>query len=170
MPVTPGSSVWGALLGACRLHGNLELAEQACNQLFELEPENRGDYVLLSNIYAKSGKWHEVSMLRKLMRECGLKKEPDCSSSEVNGIVHDFLVGDNTHPLSQKIYAKLDEIAARLKSVGYVSNKSQVLQLIEEEDMQEQAPNLHSEKLAMAFGLIRATPSQPILIVKNLRV
>ncbi|OIT30289.1 PREDICTED: pentatricopeptide repeat-containing protein At2g29760, chloroplastic-like [Nicotiana attenuata] len=170
MPVTPGPSVWGALLAACRLHGNLELAERACNQLVELEPENHGAYILLSNIYAKSGKWDEVSMLRKLMRECGLKKEPGCSSIEVNGIVHEFMVGDNTHPLSQKIYAKLDEIAARLKSVGYISNKSQVLQLIEEEDMQEQALNLHSEKLAMAFGLISAAPSQPIRIVKNLRV
>ncbi|KAM3231799.1 pentatricopeptide repeat-containing protein, chloroplastic [Capsicum annuum] len=170
MPVTPGSTVWGALLGACRLHGNLELAEQACNRLLELEPENHGAYVTLSNIYAKSGKWDEVSMLRKHMRECGLKKEPGCSSIEVNSVVHQFLVGDTAHPQSQKIYAKLDEIATRLKHVGYVSNKSQILQLVEEEDMQEQALNLHSEKLAMAFGLISVAPSQPIHIVKNLRV
>ncbi|KAL3367323.1 hypothetical protein AABB24_011851, partial [Solanum stoloniferum] len=170
MPVTPGPSVWGALLGACKLHGNLELAEQACNRLVELEPENHGAYVLLSNIYAKSGKWDEVSLLRKRMRECGLKKEPGCSSIEVHSIVHEFLVGDNSHPQSQKIYAKLDEIAARLKQVGYVSNKSQILQLVEEEDMQEHALNLHSEKLAMAFGLISVAPSQPIRIVKNLRV
>lgn len=170
MPVAPGPSVWGALLGACRLHGNLELAEKACNRLLELEPENHGAYVLLSNIYAKSGKWDEVSMLRKRMRDSGLKKEPGCSSIEVNSIVHEFLVGHNTHPQSQKIYAKLDEIAARLKHVGYVSNKSQILQFVEEEDMQEQALNHHSEKLAMAFGLISVAPSQPIRIVKNLRV
>ncbi|XP_070007679.1 pentatricopeptide repeat-containing protein At2g29760, chloroplastic-like [Nicotiana sylvestris] len=106
------------------------------------------------------------------MREYGLKKEPGCSSNEVNVIVLEFLVGDKTHPLSQKIYAKLDEIPARLKSVGYVSNKSQRMQLIEEEeeDMKEKALNLHSERLAMTFGLIGGTPSQPICIVKNLRV
>ncbi|KAI3457862.1 hypothetical protein Pfo_014525 [Paulownia fortunei] len=170
MPMTPGASVWGALLGACRLHRNVDLAEHACNHLLEIEPENHGAYVLLSNIYANAGKWDKVSELRKLMRDAGLKKEPGCSSVEVDGIVHEFLVGDNTHPLSKKMYLKLEEIAATLKSVGYVSNKSQLLQLVEEEDMQEKALYLHSERLALAFGLLTLSPSQPIRIVKNLRV
>ncbi|XP_059660852.1 pentatricopeptide repeat-containing protein At2g29760, chloroplastic [Cornus florida] len=170
MPIAPSASVWGALLGACRLHGNVELAEQACRCLLELEPQNHGAYVLLSNLYAKSGKWDKVSGLRKLMRDSGLKKEPGCSSIEVNGVVHEFLVGDNSHPLSKKIYSKLDEIAARLKSVGYVPNKSHLLQLVEEEDAKEQALYLHSEKLAIAFGLLSLGSSQPIRIVKNLRV
>ena len=64
----------------------------------------------------------------------------------------------------------MDEIAAKLKSVGYVPNKSHLLQLVEEEDMKEQALNLHSEKLAIAYGLISMGPSQPIRVVKNLRV
>lgn len=170
MPIPPGASVWGALLGACRLHGNLDLAERACDQLLELEPQNHGAYVLLSNIYAKSGKWDKVSELRKLMRNSGLKKEPGSSSVEVNGIVHEFLIGDNSHPLSKKIYLKLDEMIARLRSSGYVPNKSQLLQLIEEEEEQDQALYLHSEKLALAFGLISKSPSQPIRIVKNLRI
>ena len=59
------------------------------------------------------------------MRGVGLQKEPGCSSIEVDGIVHEFLVGDNSHPSSKKIYAKSDEIAARLETIGYVSNKSQ---------------------------------------------
>ncbi|KAL2556448.1 Pentatricopeptide repeat-containing protein [Forsythia ovata] len=170
MPMAPAASVWGALLGACRLHSNVDLAEHAFARLVELEPQNHGAYVLLSNIYAKSGKWDKVSELRKVMRDCGLKKEPGCSSIEVDGIVHEFLVGDNSHPLSKKIYSKLEEIAARLKSVGYVSNKSQLLQLVEEEDTQEQALYLHSERLAIALGLLTMSPSQPIRIVKNLRV
>uniref|UniRef100_A0A2N9ESY4 DYW domain-containing protein n=1 Tax=Fagus sylvatica TaxID=28930 RepID=A0A2N9ESY4_FAGSY len=170
MPIAPTASVWGALLGACRLHGNIELAEQACSYLLELEPRNHGAYVLLSNINAKTGKWDRVSGLRKLMRDSGLRKEPGCSSIEVNGIVHEFLVGDNSHKLSKEIYSKLEEIAARLKSIGYVPNKSHLLQLVEEEDMKEQALNLHSEKLAIAFGLISMAPSQPIRVVKNLRV
>lgn len=170
MPISPGSSVWGALLGACRLHGNLDIAERACSNLLELEPQNDGAYVLLSNIYAKSGRWDKVSEIRKLMRNSGLKKEPGCSSIEVDGIVNEFRVGDNTHPLSKYIYLKLDEIAARLKSVGYEPIKSQLLQLVEEEDVQEQALFLHSEKLAIAYGLISINPSQPIRIIKNLRV
>ncbi|XP_015873737.3 pentatricopeptide repeat-containing protein At2g29760, chloroplastic [Ziziphus jujuba] len=170
MPIAPNASVWGALLASCRLHGNVELAEKACSQLLELDPKNHGAYVLLSNIYAKSGKWDQVSGLRKFMRDSGLKKEPGCSLIEVNGIIHEFLVGDNSHPLSKEIYSKLDEVATRLKSVGYAPNESHLLQLVEEEGMKEHALNLHSEKLAIAYGLIGMGPSQPIRVVKNLRV
>lgn len=170
MPISPTASIWGALLGASGLHGNVELAEHACSKLLELDPRNHGAYVLLSNIYAKTDKWDQVSRLRKVMRDSGIKKEPGCSSIEVNGIVHEFLVGDNSHPLCKDIYEKLDEIAAKLKLIGYVPNKSHLLQFVEEEDMKEQALNLHSEKLAIAFGLISTVPSQPIRVVKNLRV
>ncbi|KDO44240.1 hypothetical protein CISIN_1g035659mg [Citrus sinensis] len=170
MPIVPGASVWGALLGACKIHENVELAEYACSHLLELEPENHGALVLLSNIYAKTGKWDNVSELRKHMRVSGLKKEPGCSSIEVNGEIHKFLAGESSHPLCKEIYSKLDEIVARLKSFGYVPNRSHLLQLVEEEDVQEQALNLHSERLAIAYGLISVEPSQPIRIVKNLRV
>ncbi|TXG74315.1 hypothetical protein EZV62_002894 [Acer yangbiense] len=170
MPITPSASVWGALLGACKIHENVELAEQACSRLLELEPENDGALVLLSNIYAKTGKWDNVSELRKRMRVSGLQKERGWSSMEVNGTLHKFLAADNSHPLSKEIYSKLDEIVAKLKSSGHVTNKSLLLQLVDEEDMKEQALNLHSEKLAIAFGLISTSPSQPIRIVKNLRV
>ncbi|VVA32115.1 PREDICTED: pentatricopeptide repeat-containing [Prunus dulcis] len=170
MPIPPTASVWGALLGACKLHGNVVLAEKACSHLLELDPRNHGAYVLLSNIYAETGKWDEVSGLRKHMRDAGIKKEPGCSSIEVNGSVHEFLVGDNSHPLCKEIYSKLDEMALRLKSNGYVPNKSHLLQFVEEEDMKDHALILHSEKLAIAFGLISLSPSQPIQVVKNLRV
>ncbi|XP_051143231.1 pentatricopeptide repeat-containing protein At2g29760, chloroplastic [Andrographis paniculata] len=170
MPMSPGASVWGALLGACRLYKNVDLAEHAGSHLLNIEPDNHGAYVLLSNIYAESGKWDKVSDLRKRMRDAGLKKEAGCSSIEVEGTVHEFLVGDNTHPMSKKIYLKLEEMTSRLKSAGYVPNKSEVLQLVEEENMQEIALHLHSERLALAFGLLTLPPSQPIRIVKNLRV
>ncbi|KAM0004646.1 putative tetratricopeptide-like helical domain superfamily, DYW domain-containing protein [Helianthus debilis subsp. tardiflorus] len=170
MPMPPLASVYGALLGACKLHGNVEVAEQASARLLELEPWNHGAYVLLSNVYAKSGKWDQVASLRKRMKDVGLKKEPGCSSIEVNGIVHEFIVGDNTHTQSKPIYGKLNEVFEKLKSNGYEPNRSQVLQCVEEEDMQEQALHLHSEKLAIAFGLISLKQSQPIRVMKNLRV
>ncbi|TXG74326.1 hypothetical protein EZV62_002905 [Acer yangbiense] len=142
MPITPSASVWRALLGACKIHENVELAEQACSQLLELEPENDGALVLLSNIYAKTGKWDNVSELRKHMTVSGLQKERGWSSVEVNGTLHKFLAADNSHPLSKEIYSKLDEIVAKLKSFGHVTNKSLLLQLVDEEDMKEQALNL----------------------------
>lgn len=170
MPITPSASVWGALLGACKIHENVELAELASSRLLELEPENNAALVLLSNIYAKTGKWDNAAELRKRMRVAGVQKERGCSSIEANGIIHKFLAADYSHPLSKEIYSKLDEIVAKLKSSGYETNKDQLLQIVEEDDMKEQALNLHSEKLAMAFGLINTNPSQPIRIVKNLRV
>ncbi|KAF5191116.1 Pentatricopeptide repeat [Thalictrum thalictroides] len=155
---------------SCKTHGNVELGEHAFNHLIELEPRNHGAYVLLSNIYAKFGLWDGVTKLRKLMRDFGIQKEPGCSSIEVGGSVHEFLVGDNSHPLCKKIYLKLNEILLRLKSTGYVPNKSHVLQDIEEEDVQDHALYLHSEKLAIAYGLISTNSPVPIRIVKNLRV
>nr|XP_043610748.1 pentatricopeptide repeat-containing protein At2g29760, chloroplastic [Erigeron canadensis] len=170
MPMPPLGSIWGALLGACKLHGNVSVAEHASDRLLELEPWNHGAYVLLSNIYAKSGKWDKVAMLRKRMKDVGLKKELGCSSIEVDGSLHEFAVGDNTHPQSKLIYGKLNEVSEKLKLNGHEPIRSQVLQCVEEEDMQEQALHLHSEKLAIAFGLISQKKGQPIRVMKNLRV
>ncbi|GLT52036.1 hypothetical protein SLA2020_253990 [Shorea laevis] len=160
IPIVPGDSIWGALLGVSKIHGNVEIAEQSSSRLLDLDPENHAPYVLLSNVYAKMGKWDSLSKLRKHMRVSKLKKERGCSSIEVNGVVHEFLAGDNSHPFSKEIYTKLNDVVAQLKTKGYEPNKSQLLQLIEDEGMQEQALNLHSEKLAIAFGLISLKPSK----------
>ncbi|KAG2288926.1 hypothetical protein Bca52824_048530 [Brassica carinata] len=169
MPIPPSASVWGALLGACKIHANLSLAEMACTRLLELEPRNDGAHVLLSNIYAKSGKWESVSELRKHMRVTGLKKEPGCSSIEIDGTIHEFLSGDNEHPMCEKVYGKLNEVI-RLKANGYEPEMSQVLQIIDEEEMKEQSLNLHSEKLAICYGLISTEAPKAIRVIKNLRV
>ncbi|CAN6834734.1 unnamed protein product [Brassica oleracea var. botrytis] len=170
MPIPPSASVWGALLGACKIHANLSLAEMACTRLLELEPRNDGAHVLLSNIYAKSGKWESVSELRKHMRVTGLKKEPGCSSIEIDGTIHEFLSGDNEHPMCEKVYGKLNEVMERLKANGYEPEMSQVLQIIDEEEMKEQSLNLHSEKLAICYGLISTEAPKAIRVIKNLRV
>ncbi|XVF33119.1 hypothetical protein REPUB_Repub17cG0141000 [Reevesia pubescens] len=57
MPMKPGAVVWGALLGACSFHNNVELAKKAAQPLFQLEPWNAGNYVILSNTYASAGWW-----------------------------------------------------------------------------------------------------------------
>ncbi|CAD6203935.1 unnamed protein product [Miscanthus lutarioriparius] len=68
MPIKPDSAVWGALLGACRIHGNVEMGKVASQNLFELDPKNVGYYVLMSNMYAKIGKWDGVDAVRSLVR------------------------------------------------------------------------------------------------------
>ncbi|XP_062084421.1 pentatricopeptide repeat-containing protein At4g21065-like [Humulus lupulus] len=169
MPVQPNSVVWGALLAACKLYKNPSLGELAAKQLLELEPRNRGYNVLLSNIYAASNRWDEVATVRTAMKETGIKNQPGISSIEVNGLVHDFVMGDTTHSQTGKIYEMLAEMRMKLEEAGYCPNTSVVLQNTDEEE-KETALNYHSEKLAMAFGLISTPARTPMRIIKNLRV
>nr|DAD19840.1 TPA_asm: hypothetical protein HUJ06_021303 [Nelumbo nucifera] len=169
MPIRPNAIVWGALLAACKIHKNTTLGELAARQLLELEPLNCGYNVLLSNIYASAKRWNDVAEVRRTMKETGIKKAPGLSSIEVNGVVHEFIMGDRTHPKTQEIYEMLGEMMKKLKHIGYVANTSMVLLNIDEEE-KETALNYHSEKLAMAFALISTAPSTPIRVVKNLRV
>lgn len=76
LPVRPNSALWGALLGACRSYGDVELAECALKELIKIEPSNSGNYVLLSNIYAQGERWNEVEKVRELMIAKNVKKVP----------------------------------------------------------------------------------------------
>ncbi|KAJ7951915.1 Pentatricopeptide repeat-containing protein [Quillaja saponaria] len=169
MPLKPNSIVWGALLGACRVHKDAELAEMAAKQILELEPHNGAVYVLLCNIYAACKRWESLRDVRKVMMDRGIKKTPGCSMIEMNGIVHEFVAGDQSHPQSKKIYAKLEEMVSELKFVGYSPDTSEVFLDIGEED-KESTLYQHSEKLAIAYALISSGPGVIIRIVKNLRM
>ncbi|KAK2988860.1 hypothetical protein RJ640_005813 [Escallonia rubra] len=169
MPIEANAIVWGALLGGCRLHRDTQLAEHVLKILIELEPSNSGNYVLLSNIYSANHKWDDAVEIRSRMHKKGIQKIPAYSWIEVDGVVHEFLVGDTSHPLSDKIYEKLSELTEELKPEGYVPTTEYVLFDIEDEE-KEHSIGCHSEKLAIAFGLISTKPSHVIRIVKNLRV
>lgn len=169
MPMQPNTIIWGALLSACRLYKHPDLGEVAAKELLELEPQNCGYNILMSNIYAAANRWNDVAGVRKTMKDKGIKKQPGLSSIEVNGSVHDFVTGDRAHPQTGKIYEMLAEMTMKLKEAGYTPDTSVVLQNIDEEE-KETSLNYHSEKLAMAFGLIHTAAGTPIRIVKNLRV
>ncbi|KAG6739388.1 hypothetical protein POTOM_056984 [Populus tomentosa] len=169
MEMKPDGTIWCSLLGACRIHRRIELAESVATHLFELEPENPSAYVLLSNIYAGAGRWEDVAKIRTRLNDNRMKKVPGCSSIEVDSVVHEFLVGDKVHPQSNEIYKMLDEIDMRLEKAGFVPDTSEVLYDMDEE-WKEGVLSHHSEKLAIAFGLISTKPGTTIRIMKNLRV
>lgn len=169
MEIEPDSTVWRALLGACRLHRNIELAERAANALIELEPNNAMPFVMLSNIYSSAGFWEDAARVRKLMKSKGVSKEVGCSWIEMNNEVIKFMSEDRTHPRAQLIYRKIDEIMMRIKEFGYVPNISFDLHDVDEEG-KEQGLAYHSEKLAVAFALLFLPKGGPIRIYKNLRV
>lgn len=120
MPFDPDAGVWGTLLGACRVHGNVELAELASTHLFEMDPQNSGYYVLLSNIQADSGKWEGVSKTRSMMKERGVQKIPGFSWIEVNSITHMFVAADTSHSQAVQIYVVLNHLLQELRKEGYV--------------------------------------------------
>uniref|UniRef100_A0A0D9W621 DYW domain-containing protein n=1 Tax=Leersia perrieri TaxID=77586 RepID=A0A0D9W621_9ORYZ len=170
MPVEPKSVVWCALLGACRVHKNHELAVVATDKLLELEPDNPGNYVLVSNVFAEMGKWNNVKEVRTRMTERGLRKDPACSWIEIGNNVHTFTARDHSHKDSQAIHLKLAEITEKLrKEGGYVEDTSFVLHDVSEEEKIDLL-HRHSERLAIAFGLISSTSGAPLRITKNLRV
>ncbi|XP_057744005.1 pentatricopeptide repeat-containing protein At1g08070, chloroplastic [Arachis stenosperma] len=169
MDMEPDGAIWGSLLNACKVHGDVEFGEYVAEQLFQLEPENTGAYVLLSNIYAGAGRWDDVARIRTMLNDKGMKKVPGCTSIEVDGVVHEFLVGDKFHPQSKEIHTMLDEVDKLLGEAGFVPDTSEVLYDMDEE-WKEGALSHHSEKLAISFGLISTKPGTTIRIVKNLRV
>lgn len=169
MPFEPSLVVWRTLLGACKIHGDIELGKRIAERMLELEPENDATYVLLSNIYAAAGKWVAVSHIRKMMKDRMVKKEPGHSSIEVKGRLHTFVARDRSHPKTEEIYAKLDDLRQKIRDAGYVPDTSCVLHDVSEEK-KEHFLSYHSEKLAIAFGLISTPPNTTIRIVKNLRV
>lgn len=169
MRVQPDAFIWGALLGACRIHGKVKLGESIAKRLLELEPERDGAYVLMSNIYASASRWRDVLKVRKEMKMRKVKKTPGCSMIELDGVVHEFRMGDISHPRAREIYMMLDEIVRRLKNEGYAAQPMNVLLDVAEEE-KEHALCRHSERLAIAFGLISTSPRTPLRVVKNLRV
>ncbi|KAL5994746.1 hypothetical protein ACLOJK_024799 [Asimina triloba] len=94
MPIDPDANVWGALLGASRVHGNIELARWAAEHLFMLKPEHSGYYISLSNMYAEAGLWEDANDVRELMKSRGVKKNPGCSWVQIRDKMYTFVVGE----------------------------------------------------------------------------
>ncbi|XP_021291366.1 pentatricopeptide repeat-containing protein At1g25360 [Herrania umbratica] len=169
MPFEPGAPVWEALLAGCRTHGNVDLGIQAAERLIELMPQHDGSYVLLSNMYATAGRWDDVAKTRKLMRDRGVHKEPGCSWVEVENKVHVFLVDDTVHPEVQAVYNYLSQLVLEMRKLGYVPDTKFVLHEMES-DRKEQVLSAHSEKLAVAFALMKFPRGATVRVFKNLRI
>ncbi|KAK9069594.1 hypothetical protein SSX86_011498 [Deinandra increscens subsp. villosa] len=166
MPMPPGASIWGALLSASKTHRNLEIAEISAKKLFVLEPENSGNYVVLSNMYAEAGMWIEVNNLRNLLKTRGVKKNPGCSWIDVNGKLHTFLGGDKSHPMSGEIYEFLEALPEKMKVFGYVAETTFALHDVSDEE-REQSLGSHSEKLAVAFGILSTSSGAIIRVTEE---
>ncbi|KAL2936420.1 hypothetical protein RDABS01_011834 [Bienertia sinuspersici] len=157
MPLKPDPAIWGALLNACRIHQNVELGELAAQKILEVDKQSIGYYVLLCNLYDVCSKWDDLARVRKTMRERGLIVDPGCSWIEVKGKVHAFLTDDVSHPEIKEVNAVLNAFYEKMEAAGL--NKAETLA---ENASKAEVFCGHSERLAIAFGLINTAPGTPI--------
>ncbi|XXG55704.1 hypothetical protein AAC387_Pa03g3311 [Persea americana] len=169
MPLQPDTGVYGALLGACRNHENINLGLEISEKLFELDPQDAGYYVLLANMYAVAGNWEGVKTTRVFLRSKGLKKAPGFSSIEIDREVYAFMAGDRDHPQYDDIDKFLKALITKIEVAGYVPDTKFVFQDVAD-DVKRDLLYHHSEKLAIAFGLLRTQPGTAVRITKNLRM
>ncbi|KDP31247.1 hypothetical protein JCGZ_11623 [Jatropha curcas] len=170
MPIPPNDVIWRTLLGACSIHGDVKLAEQVKERLSELDPNNSSDHVLLSNVYAVAGKWKDVATVRRSMSDQRIKKTPGWSMIEVDKVMYTFVAGAKQDKITEEAYEKLKDVMFRLRvEGGYAPEIGCVLHDIEEEE-KEDSMSMHSEKLAVAFGIARLREGKTIRVVKNLRI
>ncbi|KDP20969.1 hypothetical protein JCGZ_21440 [Jatropha curcas] len=170
IPKEPAAAIWTAMLGACKMHKNFDLGVKVAEHLVAVEPDNPGHYVMLSNIYALAGRMDRVEIVRNIMIRKRLKKQVGYSTIEVDRRTYLFSMGDKSHPETNEIYRYLDELMSQCRELGYATVSESVMHELEEEE-KEFALRYHSEKLAVAFGLLKMSNDEvPIRIVKNLRM
>ncbi|GAA0157283.1 hypothetical protein LIER_14586 [Lithospermum erythrorhizon] len=169
MPYQPDVFGWVTILSSCRNLGNIEIGKWAGESLLELEPLNPAGYILLSSIYSAKGKWDEVAHLRRGMRDKRVRKEPGYSWIRYKNRIHVFSADDKSSPYLDKIYAELEVLHLKMVKDGYNPNLSSDLHDMDESEKMK-ALRYHSERLAIAFGLIYIPLAAPIRVMKNLRV
>ncbi|TVU36941.1 hypothetical protein EJB05_18898, partial [Eragrostis curvula] len=160
--------VWRSLLASCRIHGDMERGQFIADRIMGLEPSSSASYVILYNMYLDAGELYLASKTRDLMKERGVKKEPGLSWIELRSGVHSFVAGDKSHPESNAIYTKLAQMLSKIEKLEATDNVS-----TDSSDISSREQSLvgcHSEKLAVAFGMIHLPESAPIRVMKNLRV
>ncbi|KAF6172735.1 hypothetical protein GIB67_000793 [Kingdonia uniflora] len=120
MKVDPDKSVWGSMLGACRVHKDVDLARVAAGELMKLDPESSAPYVLLHNMLADAGRWEEAREMRMVMEWKNIRKQPGYTWIELQNKVHVFVASDTSHPFSDEMYAFLENFYRVIKDFDSV--------------------------------------------------
>ncbi|XP_059077803.1 pentatricopeptide repeat-containing protein At2g13600 [Cryptomeria japonica] len=124
MPVEADASIWSNFLGACRVHGNMDLGKHAAECLLEMKEHDASTYVVLANIYAAVGRWDDAAKIRSMMQERGIKKKPGYSWIEIKNKIHTFVVGDMAHPQNEEIHSNLDSIAVQINQTQFIPSSN----------------------------------------------
>uniref|UniRef100_A0ACD6AEY1 Uncharacterized protein n=1 Tax=Avena sativa TaxID=4498 RepID=A0ACD6AEY1_AVESA len=166
MPLEPDACLWSTVLKACKLHSNLEVAAKAAKSLFEIEPNNTSNYMVLSNIYANDGLWDSTESVRDAMTEQGLHVERQCSWIYLGTRVDSFEAGDLSHPAFENILSAWKDVASRMEQSGYAPQDNEPYCNVEVDPLSCH----HTERIAVCYGLISMCGHEPIRVSKNFRM
>ncbi|GMP87681.1 hypothetical protein CsSME_00039953 [Camellia sinensis var. sinensis] len=178
MPVKKDAIIWKTLLSACKILKNADIAKRIAEEVLRLEPQDSAPYMLLSNIQASAKRWQDVSEVRKVMRDRRVKKKPGISWFEVKNQVHQFCMGDKSHPQSMEIDMYLKELTWEMKLRGCVPDTGSILHDMDAEEKEHNLAHhskkkkltISNKKLAIAFALMNTPEGVPIRVMKNLHV
>ncbi|TQD86048.1 hypothetical protein C1H46_028387 [Malus baccata] len=160
MPLEPNVDVWKTLMNHCRVHGQLELGDRCAELIEQLDPSCLDEQSKAGLIPVKES---------DLVKEIEKKKIAAQNLLEVRSRVHEYRAGDKSHPENDEIYAQLRGLREQMKEAGYIPETRFVLHDIDQEG-KEDALLAHSERLALAHGLISSSARSTIRVIKNLRV
>ncbi|XP_020084411.1 pentatricopeptide repeat-containing protein At1g31920 [Ananas comosus] len=169
MPMGPTDTAWRSLLSACKIHGNLELAECACRNLMQLDAQNSGDFIILADMYAKEKRWDDAARIRTEIANKELTQIPGCSAVEVKGRMHIFFSQDKSHPQSEEVNEMLYQMEWQLRFERYTPDTSEVFNDVDGEEKKVLLRG-HSQKLAIAFALLNTSKWSTIRIITNIRM
>ncbi|KAJ9166435.1 hypothetical protein P3X46_021192 [Hevea brasiliensis] len=170
MDFNPGEFMWSLLIAGCRFHGKQELGFYAAEQLLKLKPKDTETYVMLLNMYISAERWQDVSKVRKLMKEEKLGKLKDWSWISIKDKVHSFKTNGRLHPHNAEMYNLLEELLEKAKGLGY--QPLQRMEVIHDDEKEEEnnpisSAEYHSERLAIAFGVLNTQKDAPIRVIKS---
>ncbi|XP_010446974.1 PREDICTED: pentatricopeptide repeat-containing protein At4g35130, chloroplastic [Camelina sativa] len=174
MPFVPTPRIWGSLLNASRNHMDISIAEFAAEQIFKMEHDNTGCYVLLLNMYAEAGRWEDVNRIKLLMERNGISRTSSHSTVETKSKTHVFTNGDRSHVETNKIYEVLDILTRMIgeekeEEDSYV----QCISKLRPETLVKSrvnSPRRHSVRLATCFGLISTETGRTVMVRNNTRI
>ncbi|KDP41521.1 hypothetical protein JCGZ_15928 [Jatropha curcas] len=177
MDFDPSEYIWSILIAGCRYHGKQELGFHAAEELLKLKPKSTETYVMLLNMYLSAERWEDVSRVRKLMKEEKLEKLEDWSWISIKDKVHSFKTNDRLHFHKTEMHKLLEELLDKAKALGYQSlQRIDVIDYVDDDDYDDDKEEekktfssaiYHSERLAIAFGLLNMQKEASIRIVKS---
>lgn len=152
----------------CRVHEKFELGKFAAEKVYGMEPEKLNNYIVLLNIYNRAGKHKEAAEVVNALRKKGLRMVRAHTWIEINKTSQFFLSGDKSHPQSNEIYQKVDDLMLEISKHGYIPQEKHFLPDVDEKEVMLRF--YHSEKLAVAFGLINSPDWSPLHLIQSHRV